>query len=400
MTEAFICDAIRTPFGRRAGGLSAVRTDDLAAVPIRYLVDKYPNIDWHEVDDLRYGCVNQAGEDNRNVARWATLLAGLPETVPAATVSRLCGSGMQAVADAARCILLGDGEFMIAGGVEGMSRAPYVIGKAQNGYDIGQVMYDTTIAMRFPNKIMVDRECLVANPITAENVAREFNVSREDQDKFAYWSQQKAKVAQEQGLLAEEICPVTVRQKKGSVIVSQDEHLRPETTLEILAGLKAITGPDGTVTAGNSSGINDGACALLLASERKAAQLGLTPKVRVLGCAVAGVPPRIMGIGPIPATRKILEQLHMTIDQMDVIEINEAFASQVVACMRALGIREDDPRVNALGGAIALGHPLGASGARLVTTATYQLCRTGGRYALCTMCIGAGQGIAMVLERV
>lgn len=401
MNEAFIYDAIRTPVGRYGGSLSPVRTDDLAATPLRHLKDKYPDIDWTLLDDLRYGCVNQAGEDNRNVARWAALLAGLPDTVPAATISRLCASGMQAVADASRCLKLGENEFMIAGGVENMSRAPYVIGKAQKGFAMDQVMYDTTIAIRFPNPVLMANESLVANPVTAQNVANEYHISREDQDRFAYASQMKAKAAQEEGLLGEEICPVVIPQKKKDpIVVSRDEHPRPATTMEGLAALKPITGPDGSITAGNSSGINDGACAILMGNEKMADKLGLTPKVRVVGSAVAGVPARVMGIGPVPATQKLLARLKMTMDQFDVIELNEAFASQVVACLRALGLQDDDPRVNRLGGAIALGHPLGMSGARLVTTATYQLCRAKGRYALCTLCIGGGQGMAMVLERV
>lgn len=401
MNEAFIYDAIRTPVGRHGGSLSSVRTDDLAAVPIRYLKDKHSNIDWTLLDDLRFGCVNQAGEDNRNVARWAALLAGLPDSVPAATISRLCASGMQAVADASRCLKLGENEFMIAGGVEGMSRAPYVMGKAQKGFAMDQIMYDTTIAIRFPNPVLVANESLVGNPVTAQNVADEYHISREDQDRFACASQMKAKAAQEEGLLGEEICPVVIPQKKKDpIVVSRDEHPRPATTLEDLAALKPITGPVGSITAGNSSGINDGACAILMGNEKMADRLGLTPKVRVVGSAVAGVPARVMGIGPVPATQKLLARLNMTMDQFDIIELNEAFASQVVASLRALGLQDDDPRVNRQGGAIALGHPLGMTGARLVTTATYQLCRTKGRYALCTLCIGGGQGMAMVLERV
>jgi 3-oxoadipyl-CoA thiolase len=400
MTEAFICDAIRTPFGRFAGALSMVRTDDLAAIPIAELMKRNPRVDWASVDDVIYGCANQAGEDNRNVARMALLLAGLPVDVPGATVNRLCGSGMEAIGQVARAIRLGEAELGIAGGVESMSRAPFVMPKAESAFSRTSAVYDTTIGWRFVNPKMKARHGVDQMPETAENVAADFRVSRADQDAFALRSQSRALAAQANGALAEEIVPVTVPAKKGDpVVVSQDEHPR-ETSMEALARLKPIVRDDGTVTAGNASGVNDGSCALIVASEAAARKHGLTPLARILGMACAGVPPRIMGFGPAPASKKLLARLGIPIAKMDVIELNEAFASQVLAALRDLGIPDDATHVNPNGGAIALGHPLGASGARLVTTATYQLARTGGRYALCTMCIGVGQGIAMVIERV
>ena len=399
-TQAFICDAIRTPFGRYAGALSSVRTDDLAAVPLKALMARNPNVDWLAVTDVIYGCVNQAGEDNRNVAHMASLLAGLPLELPGATINRLCGSGMDAIGTAARAIKAGEATLMIAGGVESMSRAPFVIGKAESAFSrVGQ-MYDTTIGWRFINKSMRDLYGVDSMPETAENVAAEFKISREDQDRMALASQLKAVAAQKSGFFDAEITPVTIPAKKGDpVTVNKDEHPR-ETSLEALARLKGVVKPEGSVTAGNASGVNDGACALLIASEEAARANGLTPRARIVGMATAGVPPRIMGIGPAPATQKVLAFTGLTLAQMDVIELNEAFAAQGLAVLRLLGLQDDDPRVNPNGGAIALGHPLGASGARLVTTATNQLHKTGGRYALCTMCIGVGQGIAMVIERV
>ena len=400
MTHAFICDAVRTPIGRYGGALSSVRTDDLAAIPIAALMARHPRVDWAAVDDVILGCANQAGEDNRNVARMAALLAGLPVEVPGATVNRLCGSGLDAVGSAARAIRAGEAELMIAGGVESMSRAPFVMPKAETAFARQNAIYDTTIGWRFINPLMKARYGVDSMPETAENVAAEFGIGREDQDRMALASQRKALAAQQAGVFAQEIVPVTIPQKKGDpVVVDRDEHPR-ETTLEALAQLKGVVRPDGTVTAGNASGVNDGACALILASEAAAARHGLTPRARVVGMAVAGVPPRIMGIGPAPATRKVLALTGLTLDQMDVIELNEAFAAQGLAVLRQLGLADDDPRVNPNGGAIALGHPLGASGARLATTAVNQLHRIGGRYALCTMCIGVGQGIALVLERV
>jgi acetyl-CoA acyltransferase len=400
MTEAYICDAIRTPFGRYGGALKDVRADDLAAVPIRALVERNPGVDWSALDDVLYGCANQAGEDNRNVARMAALLAGLPTDAPGGTLNRLCGSGLDAVGSAARAIKAGEARLMIAGGVESMTRAPFVMGKAASAFSRDAAIYDTTIGWRFVNKLMKQQYGVDSMPETAENVAVEFNISRADQDAFAMRSQQKAARAQKDGTLAQEIVAVEVAQKKGDPVrVTLDEHPR-ETSLEALGKLKGVVKPDGTVTAGNASGVNDGACALLLANEEAANQYGLRRRARVLGMATAGVAPRIMGIGPAPATQKLLKQLGMTIDQFDVIELNEAFASQGLAVLRALGIADDDPRVNPNGGAIALGHPLGASGARLVTTALHQLERTQGRYALCTMCIGVGQGIALAIERV
>ncbi|GAC1549323.1 MAG: 3-oxoadipyl-CoA thiolase [Collimonas sp.] len=398
--EAFICDAIRTPIGRYGGSLKDMRADDLGAVPLRELMRRNAGVDWKEVDDVIYGCANQAGEDNRNVARMSALLAGLPQEVPGSTVNRLCGSGMDAVGTAARAIQSGDASLMIAGGVESMTRAPFVMGKADAAFSRSAAIYDTTIGWRFPNKRMKELYGVDAMPETAENVADEYKISRADQDKFALASQQKTARAQRDGLFNDEIVPVPLAQKKGDPIVfAQDEHPR-ETTAEALARLKGVVRVDGSVTAGNASGVNDGACALLIASAEAATRHGLTPRARIVGMATAGVAPRVMGIGPAPATQKLMRQLGMTLAQMDIIELNEAFASQGLAVLRELGLRDDDPRVNPLGGAIALGHPLGMSGARLVTTAMYQLHRTGGRYALCTMCIGVGQGIAIVIERV
>ncbi|MBB5425554.1 3-oxoadipyl-CoA thiolase [Paraburkholderia sp. JPY158] len=400
MTEAFLCDAIRTPIGRYAGSLSSVRADDLGAVPLKALMERNKNVDWSAIDDVIYGCANQAGEDNRNVARMSLLLAGLAKDVPGSTVNRLCGSGMDAVGIAARAIKSGEAALMIAGGVESMSRAPFVMPKATSAFTRQNEVYDTTIGWRFVNPLMKKLYGVDSMPETGENVATDYNISRADQDAFALRSQQKAARAQRDGTLAQEIVGVTIAQKKGDPItVTQDEHPR-ETSLEALAKLKGVVRPDGTVTAGNASGVNDGAAALLLANEETAKRFGLTPRARVLGVATAGVEPRVMGIGPAPATQKLLARLGMTIDHFDVIELNEAFASQGIAVLRALGVADDDPRVNPNGGAIALGHPLGMSGARLVTTATYQLQRTQGRFALCTMCIGVGQGIAIAIERV
>ena len=399
-TQAFICDAIRTPFGRYGGALSSVRTDDLGAIPLKALMARNPNVDWLAVTDVIYGCVNQAGEDNRNVAHMASLLAGLPMELPGATINRLCGSGMDAVGTAARAIKAGEASLMIAGGVESMSRAPFVMAKAESAFSRAAQMYDTTIGWRFVNKLMKEKYGVDAMPETAENVALEFNISRADQDKFALASQLKAVAAQESGFFDAEITPVIVAQKKGDpIIVARDEHPR-ETSLEALAKLKGAVRPEGSVTAGNASGVNDGACALLIASEAATKKNGLTPRARIVGMATAGVAPRIMGIGPAPATQKVLALTGLTLEKMDVIELNEAFAAQGLAVLRLLGLQDDDPRVNPNGGAIALGHPLGASGARLVTTAVNQLHRAKGRYALCTMCIGVGQGIAVVLERV
>ncbi len=400
MKHAFICDAIRTPFGRYGGALSSVRTDDLAAVPLKALMARNPKVDWQAVTDILYGCVNQAGEDNRNVAHMASLLAGLPLEIPGATINRLCGSGMDALGTAARAIRAGEAGLMIAGGVESMSRAPFVMPKAEAAFGRNPQIYDTTIGWRFVNPLMKSMYGVDAMPETAENVATDFNIERDAQDRMALASQMKAVTAQKAGFLAQEITPVTIPQKKGdAVVVDKDEHPR-ETSLEALAKLKGVVRSDGTVTAGNASGVNDGACAILLADEATAAKHGLTPRARVVGMATAGVPPRIMGIGPAPATEKVLALNGLTLAQMDVIELNEAFAAQGLAVLRMLGLQDDDPRVNPNGGAIALGHPLGASGARLVTTATNQLHRTGGRYALCTMCIGVGQGIAVIIERV
>ena len=400
MTQAFICDAIRTPFGRYGGALSSVRADDLGAIPLKALMARNPNVDWAAVTDVIFGCANQAGEDNRNVAHMASLLAGLPMDVPGATINRLCGSGLDALGTAARAIKSGEATLMIAGGVESMSRAPFVMPKAESAFSRAPAVYDTTIGWRFINKLMKAQYGVDAMPETAENVATDYKISREDQDKMALASQLKAVAAQKAGYFDAEITPVTIAQKKGDpLVVSQDEHPR-ETSLEALARLKGVVRPDGTVTAGNASGVNDGACALLLADEATAAKNGLTPRARIVGMATAGVAPRIMGIGPAPATQKVLALTGLTIEQMDVIELNEAFAAQGLAVLRLLGVRDDDPRVNPNGGAIALGHPLGASGARLATTAVNQLHKSGGRYALCTMCIGVGQGIAVILERV
>jgi 3-oxoadipyl-CoA thiolase len=400
MNHAFICDAIRTPFGRYGGALSSVRADDLAAVPLKALMARNPQVDWAAVTDVLYGCVNQAGEDNRNVAHMASLLAGLPLEIPGATINRLCGSGMDALGSAARAIKSGEAGLMIAGGVESMSRAPFVMPKAEAAFGRNPQIFDTTIGWRFVNPLMKSMYGVDAMPETAENVATDYKIEREAQDRMALASQMKAVAAQKAGILAQEITPVTIPQKKGdAVLVDKDEHPR-ETSLEALAKLKGVVRSDGTVTAGNASGVNDGACAILLADEAHAAKHGLTPRARVVGMATAGVPPRIMGIGPAPATEKVLALTGLTLAQMDVIELNEAFAAQGLAVLRLLGLQDDDPRVNPNGGAIALGHPLGASGARLVTTATNQLQRTGGRYALCTMCIGVGQGIAVIIERV
>ena len=400
MNDVFICDAIRTPIGRFGGVLKDVRADDLGAIPLRALMERNPQVDWKEIDDVIFGCANQAGEDNRNVARMSALLAGLPQEVPGSTVNRLCGSGMDAIGIAARAIKSGETHLMIAGGVESMTRAPFVMGKAETAFSRNAGIYDTTIGWRFVNALMKAQYGVDAMPETAENLALDFKVSRADQDKFALNSQTKAAQAQSNGVLAQEIIPVVIAQKKGEhITVMQDEHPRA-TTLDTLAKLKAVVRSDGTVTAGNASGVNDGACALLLASPAAALHHGLKPRARILGMATAGVAPRVMGIGPAPASQKLLKQLGMTIEQMDVIELNEAFASQGLAVLRELGVADDDLRVNPNGGAIALGHPLGMSGARLVTTAMYQLERSGGRYALCTMCIGVGQGIAMIIERV
>ena len=400
MTEVFICDAVRTPIGRFGGALKDVRADDLGAVPLRALMERNPQVDWATVDDVIYGCANQAGEDNRNVARMSLLLAGLPQDVPGATVNRLCGSGMDAIGIAARAIKSGEAQLMIAGGVESMTRAPFVMGKADSAFSRNAAIHDTTIGWRFINPLMKAQYGVDAMPETGENVADDYRISRLDQDNFAVRSQAKAAAAQQNGVLAQEIVPVVIPQKKGeAVTVTQDEHPRA-TSLEALAKLKPIVRPDGSVTAGNASGVNDGACALLLAGAEAVEKFGLKPRARILGMATAGVAPRIMGIGPAPASKKLLARLGLDIAQMDVIELNEAFASQGLAVLRELGVADDDARVNPNGGAIALGHPLGMSGARLITTATYQLERSGGRYALCTMCIGVGQGIAMVIERV
>lgn len=400
MTDAFICDAIRTPIGRYGGSLSGVRPDDLGAVPLKALMARNPNLDWSAIDDVIYGNANQAGEDNRNVARMSLLLAGLPEAVPGSTINRLCGSGMDATGTAARAIKSGETNLMIAGGVESMSRAPFVMGKAASAFSRDAQIFDTTIGWRFINPAMRAAYGVDSMPETAENVATDYKISREDQDLMALRSQEKASRAQADGTLAQEITAVTIAQKKGDpLVVDRDEHPRA-TSMEALGKLKGVVRADGTVTAGNASGVNDGACALLLASEAGLKQHGLTPRARIVGMTTAGVAPRVMGIGPAPATQKLMKQLGMSLDQIDVIELNEAFAAQGLAVLRQLGIADDDKRVNPNGGAIALGHPLGMSGARLVTTAMYQLHRTGGRYALCTMCIGVGQGIAMVIERV
>ncbi|MBB4285327.1 3-oxoadipyl-CoA thiolase [Roseospira goensis] len=400
-TDAFLCDAIRTPIGRYGGALAPVRADDLGVVPLRALMDRNPSVDWGAVEDVIYGCANQAGEDNRNVARMCALLAGLPEAVPGSTVNRLCGSGMDAVGIAARAIKAGEADLMIAGGVESMSRAPFVMPKAEAAFTRAHAVHDTTIGWRFVNPLMHAGHGTHSMPETAENVAEDFGVARADQDAFALRSQARCAAAQAAGRLAEEITPVTVPRRKGDpLVVETDEHPRPDTTPEALAKLKGVVKPGGTVTAGNASGVNDGAAALLVASEAGAARHGLTPRARVVAMATAGVPPRIMGIGPAPATRKVLARAGLTLADMDVVELNEAFASQALAVLRDLGLPDDAEHVNPNGGAIALGHPLGMSGARLVTTALYELHRRQGRYALCTMCIGVGQGIAMILERV
>jgi len=398
--QAFICDAIRTPIGRYGGGLAPVRTDDLAAVPIRALMARNPNVKWEELDDAIMGCANQAGEDNRNVAHMATLLAGVPTAVAGATVNRLCGSGMDAVGTAARAILAGDASFMLAGAVESMTRAPFVMGKADSAFSRNAAIFDTTIGWRFVNKLMKAKYGVDSMPETAENVADQFNVSRADQDRFAHASQEKTAAAQKAGYFDEEIVAVTIPQKKGDpVVVARDEHPRL-TSIEALGKLAPVVREGGSVTAGNASGVNDGSVAMLVADEQAAARHGLTPRARFVAMATAGVEPRIMGIGPAPASEKVLAKAGLTLAQMDVIELNEAFAAQGLAVMRMLGLSDNDPRVNPNGGAIALGHPLGASGARLVMTAVHQLHRTGGRYALCTMCIGVGQGIALIVERV
>jgi acetyl-CoA acyltransferase len=400
MNQAFICDAIRTPIGRYGGVLSSVRTDDLGAIPLAALMARNPSVDWSLLDDVIYGCVNQAGEDNRNVAHMASLLAGLPHTVAGTTINRLCGSGLDALGTAARAIKAGEMGFVIAGGVESMSRAPFVMPKAESAFSRANQVFDTTIGWRFVNKLMKAKYGVDSMPETAENVADDYKINRVDQDQMALRSQLNAVKAQQAGYLANEITPVTIPQKKGdAIVVSQDEHPRA-TSIESLTKLKPVVREGGTVTAGNASGVNDGACAILLASEATAAKQGLTPRARVVGMAVAGVPPRIMGIGPAPAVQKVLALAGLTLAQMDVIELNEAFAAQGLAVLRELGIADADPRVNAWGGAIALGHPLGASGARLATTAVNRLHTLGGRYALCTMCIGVGQGIAVILEKV
>jgi acetyl-CoA acyltransferase len=401
MTTAYLCDAIRTPIGRYGGAISSVRTDDLAAIPIKVLVDRNPRVDWNAVDDVIFGCTNQAGEDNRNVARMALLLAGLPKEISGSTVNRLCGSSMEAVAVASRGIKSGELDLVIAGGVESMSRAPFVVGKADSAFSRGAKMEDSTIGWRFVNPAMKAKFGTDSMPETAEIVAEEYKIARADQDAFALRSQQRAAAAMKACRLSEEIVPVPIPQKKGEpTLVTADEHPRPDTTLEALAKLKGVVKPDGTVTAGNASGVNDGSCALLIASEDAIKKYGLTPKARVVAAATAGVAPRIMGMGPVPATRKLLVKTGLTLSQMDVIELNEAFASQALAVLRELGVPDDAAHVNPNGGAIALGHPLGASGGRLVGTAMYQLQRNKGRYALCTMCIGVGQGISIILERI
>ena len=400
MENAYICDAIRTPIGRYAGALSSIRTDDLAAIPIKALIERNSKVDWNALDDVIYGCANQSGEDNRNVGRMALLLSGLPKEVPGSTVNRLCGSSMDAVATAARAIKSGEAELIIAGGVESMSRAPFVMAKADAAFSRAAKIEDTTLGWRFINPLMKAKYGVDSMPETGEIVAEEFHISREDQDAFALRSQQRAAAAIRSGVLAQEIVPVPVLQKKGDpVVFTTDEHPR-ETSLAALAKLPGVVKPGGTITAGNASGINDGACAVLLASESAAKRHGLTPKARVVAAAVAGVAPRIMGVGPAPASRKLFAKTNLNVGQMDVIELNEAFASQALAVLRDLGVPDDAPHVNPNGGAIALGHPLGASGARLITTAMYQLLRTSGKHALCTMCIGVGQGIAVILERV
>jgi len=400
MRDVFICDAIRTPIGRFGGALAGVRADDLAAVPLKALIERNPGVQWDQLDEVFFGCANQAGEDNRNVARMALLLAGLPESVPGVTLNRLCASGMDAIGTAFRAIASGEMELAIAGGVESMSRAPFVMGKAESGYSRNMKLEDTTIGWRFINPLMKSQYGVDSMPETADNVADDYQVSRADQDAFAVRSQQKAAAAQAAGFFAEEIVPVRIAHKKGETIVERDEHLRPETTLEALARLKPVNGPDKTVTAGNASGVNDGAAALILASAEAVKQHGLTPRARVLGMASGGVAPRVMGIGPVPAVRKLTERLGVAVSDFDVIELNEAFASQGLAVLRELGVADDAPQVNPNGGAIALGHPLGMSGARLVLTALHQLEKSGGRKGLATMCVGVGQGLALAIERV
>ena len=399
MTNVYLCDGVRTPIGRYGGALASVRTDDLAAIPLKALVARYTHVDWGALDDVYYGCANQAGEDNRNVARMAVLLAGLPESVPAATVNRLCGSSMDAVALCARAIRAGESDLMVAGGVEGMSRAPFVMPKADSAFARTSAVYDTTLGWRFVNPNFKQRFGIDSMPETAENVAAEFGVARTDQDAFALRSQQRYAAAKARGYFAGEVVPVTIPGRKGDTVVTEDEHPR-ETTLEALAKLKGVVKPDGTVTAGNASGINDGAVAVLIASERAAARHGLRPLARIVGAAAAGVPPRIMGIGPAPATKKLLDRHGLKVADVEVFELNEAFAAQALAVTRQLGLSDDAAHVNPNGGAIAIGHPLGASGARIVLTAARQLAATGGRYAVATMCIGVGQGIALLVERV
>jgi 3-oxoadipyl-CoA thiolase len=401
MENALICDAIRTPFGKYGGALSSVRTDDLTAIPLKALVERNPKIDWEAIDDVIYGCANQAGEDNRNVARMALLLAGLPKEVPGATVNRLCGSSMEAVSVAARAIKSGESQLVIAGGVESMSRAPFVMGKADSAFSRSAKIEDTTIGWRFMNPAMKEKYGTDSMPETAENIAEEWRISRADQDAFAFRSQKRTAEATKAGRFSDEILPLTLPVKRAdAVVVCKDEQPRPDTTIDALAKLKPIVKPNGTVTAGNASGVNDGACALLLASESAAAKYGLTPLARIVSSASAGVLPRIMGIGPVPAVKKVLARTRLELTAIDVIELNEAFAAQSLAVLRNLGLPDDAEHVNPNGGAIAIGHPLGASGARLVMTAAYQLKRTGARYALCTMCIGVGQGIATIIERV
>ncbi|MFJ7811527.1 3-oxoadipyl-CoA thiolase [Pseudomonas asiatica] len=400
MRDVFICDAIRTPIGRFGGALAGVRADDLAAVPLKALIERNPSVQWDQVDEVFFGCANQAGEDNRNVARMALLLAGLPQSIPGVTLNRLCASGMDAIGTAFRAIASGEMELAIAGGVESMSRAPFVMGKAESGYSRNMKLEDTTIGWRFINPLMKSQYGVDSMPETADNVADDYQVSRADQDAFALRSQQKAAAAQAAGFFAEEIVPVRIAHKKGETVVEHDEHLRPETTLEALTKLKPVNGPDKTVTAGNASGVNDGAAALILASAEAVKKHGLTPRARVLGMASAGVAPRVMGIGPVPAVRKLTERLGVAVNDFDVIELNEAFASQGLAVLRELGVADDAPQVNPNGGAIALGHPLGMSGARLVLTALHQLEKSGGRKGLATMCVGVGQGLALAIERV
>ena len=401
MTDAFICDAVRTPIGRYGGALAGVRADDLAAIPLKALIERNPQVNWADVDDIIYGCANQAGEDNRNVARMAGLLAGLPVEVPGTTVNRLCGSSLDCVGMAARAIKSGEADLVIAGGVESMSRAPFVMGKAESAYSRSAAIYDTTIGWRFANPLMKKLYDTHSMPQTADNVAAGFHISRADQDAFALRSQQRWAAAHAAGRFTDELIPVLIPRKKGdAIVVDTDEHPRPETTLDMLSKLKGVNGPELSVTAGNASGVNDGACALLIASAASAQANGLTPRARIVAMAAAGVAPRIMGFGPAPAVRKVLAKAGLTLDQMDVIELNEAFAAQGLAVLRDLGLKDDEERVNPNGGAIALGHPLGMSGGRLVTTAMYELARRSGRYALCTMCIGVGQGIALVIERV